>query len=727
MAKPAGEADLRIPAPFVLALTVVALVLTARHGAVDQYVKALFERGLLTAVVPYWEMSVGALAGHLLYLAGLAWLTVVFAGCGLVLCRAAGLRFSNPWEGLAFSFALGSGAWAYLFLFLGLAGLLYRPLLLALLIAGGLYALWEFRKGIPAKDGSFLAPFRGDWRVWAFALLLLVHLVLLLPYALVPETFYDSLEYHFGLPNLYLLRHRIGPTPDNSFSGVPSIPGMLYGWGLVLDRWGIVAHLLNFSFLAWIVVALVGLGTRLGSPVAGLAGGAIFSLIPAAASVSYMSTIELGWGFYQLLCFPAFLSALESPERARERKAWLVVCGLCLGLAMATKYLAWALPFALLTLLFGLRRSDAGLRCGLRELGLVFGTGALTLLPWVIKNIVFYRNPIFPFLHEFWASASEVMPGWRYLGSGATFQWDKLGLWGYAREYLLAPWRMVLYQGKPADSLGAVVLALAPLLALVRLPDRARLLGWFALGCWLPFSFIVHLPRYFVPFLPLLSLLVGLAVCRPGVRWLRNALAACVCVALLAGGLALWRWTVPRTRWPVFTGRKSFAEFLSHADEYYYPAPLYPAAEYLDKHAAADARVLVFGESRGFYLRRDHIASTPMQVTVLERWANASASGRELKRRMEARGITHIIVNHADIVRQWSAFRFSRKGKRSLDEFWRRYTLKVFQAGPERFRPETGRDRLDRWIVVYRVLSEDEAERDHPTDDLFEHYKAQEG
>jgi len=58
-----------------------------------------------------------------------------------------------------------------------------------------------------------------------------------LAYTLIPETFYDALEYHLSLPNLYLLHGRIIPTPENSYSGSPGLPWMLYGWTLAFDSW----------------------------------------------------------------------------------------------------------------------------------------------------------------------------------------------------------------------------------------------------------------------------------------------------------------------------------------------------------------------------------------------------------------------------------------------------------------------------------------------------------
>ncbi|MEK7383592.1 MAG: hypothetical protein AAB262_09965 [Elusimicrobiota bacterium] len=719
--KPQREAVLRIPGLILLAVSTAALALTLHLWGADGYLAVSVRGGVFDVVPHLGEMRWRALTGHLLHLAELGWLCSVFAGCGRILSRVVGLSFANAWERLAFDFGLGAGVWAQLFFLLGLLGLLCRPLLILLLAIGSLPALWALREppSIPKDHRLFILV--ENWPARIFTLIFLVHLLMLLPYALVPETFYDSLEYHLALPQLYLLRHGIHPTPENSFSGMPSIPSMLFGWALTIDPGGILAHLLSFSFLSWSAVAMVGLAVRFNCASAGPVAAALFAFVPVVSYVSYFSTVELSWGFYQLLCFPAVLSAIESPEGSVQRRNWLVVTGLCLGFAMATKYLAWALPFALLTFAFGRRSSIISVRASARELLPILGAAALVLLPWIIKNVVFYRNPIYPFLHESWVPTSEVMPGWRYLGAGTGFQWGEFGILGCIREYVSAPWRMTFSIGNPADSLGPILLAFAPLVVFVRLPARERLLGWFALGCWLPLSFLVQFPRYFIPCLPMACLLIALALSRIDLSWLKRTLTAGLCAGLLIVGYCFWNRSAPRSRWDVFTGRKSSAEFLSHRDPFNYPAPYYPAAEYLERHAPAAARVLVFGDSRGFYIPRDFVASTPMQESVLERWANASSSGRQLKARLDAEKIAYILVNHAEIVRQNLALNFSSTGKHSLDEFWKRYTLKVFQAGPNG-RTKNGHTDLDQWVVVYKVLSEEEATQEHPHDNLFEGY-----
>lgn len=719
---------LRLPAPAVLACVAAATGLAAWGGETAGFLRAAFAAGAAVSLPASGGAGPAILLTHLKNILALGALTALFTGTGLAVLGRLGFKSGSRWESAALGFGLGSGAWAYVFLVLGLCGALHRPALLCLLSLGALGAAAAMRR----RGGSDLLGPRGgrerafgsvygvwDRLPWA---MMGISVLAFVPAVLVPETYYDSLEYHLGLPNLYLAAHAIVPTPDNAFSGIPSVPAMLYGWALAADRWGVAAHALNYSFLLWTGAALVGLSRRLGCPPAGKWAALLLFFTPAAATIGLWTTVGLPWAFYQLLTFYLLVLAAESGPGTAERTRLLCLCGVFLGLAMSSKYLAWTAPLGVITFLLGLRFAERHRGFGWKDALVVCGVGGAVLLPWIIKSVAFYGNPIYPMFHERFAPGAEVMPAWRYVSQGGT-DWGEMLSWRGPWLFLLSHWRMLGFEGKAGAMLGAAFFGLLPLAVLVRLPKGGRWAAYFLLGCWLPLGAAVQVPRYFTPCLALLALILALAVFRVREAWLRKALLGGTAAVLLINAFVFWRLAYPHSRWAVFAGRTTFGKYLSHANIDFYPAPLFPAAEFLDRNSPPDARILVFGDSRGMYLTRDHLLSTPFQRTVLERFANASESGGALKARLDAEGITHILVNHGEIVRQGLSLKFSKRGKRSLDEFWRRFTLKVFQAGPNERVLRDGRTTLDQWVVVYKVLSEEEAARTHPVDDLFEAYR----
>lgn len=693
------------PFPYNAWLAAAGLAAAASAAGLPRLAAAWLRQG--GAVLPaVWRMDGATAGGHVR--AGLAAGLIVFLcwSLGRRLRRAWGPAADNALEAGALDLALGALAWGQAFFLLGVAGLLARPVLWSALAAGAAIGLDETARRRPAAAAGRAALARAG-TPWLF--LLALHLAVLLPYALVPETFFDALEYHLGLPHLYLLRGRIGPVPDNAFSGVPNLPSMLYGWALALEPEGRAAHLLGFAFLPASCLALMGLGSRLGSPRSGGLAAALFALAPCVSSSAQMTGAEGAWAFFALAALSATLSAAARPDQARPWAA----AGLLVGAAMSCKTLAWGLPLAVLAAAWSAEGRPPPRRVALAALAAV-----AVLAPWLLRNAAHYGNPLYPFLHERLVPGAEVMPGWRYLGSGATLDWGQGALTGL-RQWLAAPWTMLAYQGRLSDSAGAALCGLLPagLWAAWREP-RWRPALWFALATWLPLSLVTALPRYLIAAFAPLALAAARAVEEDETPlWLRPLAFA----ALLASGLLVWRWALPTTRLKVFTGEVPAAEFLARSDRHYYPAPLYAAARWLGEHAPKDAKVLVFGDARGFQVPRDHVLSTPQQTTVLERWANASADGDALRARFAEAGITHVLVNHADIVRQRLELRFTARGKRALDGFWKKWTRRVFSVGPEFRAPKD----LDRWAVVYEVLTAEETARPQAGEDLFAGYRTE--
>ncbi|MFH1723840.1 MAG: glycosyltransferase family 39 protein, partial [Elusimicrobiota bacterium] len=658
---------------------------------------------------------------HLLRIAACIWICLVLAGTGRMLSRRLSIRPHNGWEESALSFGLGYGAWGTGLLLLGLARLWYAPVLVALLVLATVPALIEaaaFRKRtvggvrrISLMPASLLAAVAIAlfWVGWLYHL----------PYSMIPETFYDALNYHLGLPNLYLIRHAIVPTPEHSYSGIPSVPGMLYGLALSLDRSGIVAQLLHNSMVLWAAAALMGFAGRLGVRRAGPVACAIFALTPVVTAESYRTSVGLEWALFQLLCFLC-LAAASAAADSRERIGWTMACGSFLGLAMATKYPAWILPAALLAAMVYLSRARSGATRGprpfsAREAGLLAAVGLLWLAPWIAKNLAFYGNPVYPFFHERFVPEAFFQPDWRHISEGGLDLRRTFSTAQGLRRFLLHPWVFSRHAWEFGGSIGPLYIGLLPLVFLARLPFSARFLGVLILVSWIPLGAVSSITRFFIPCLAPWSLLVAMALVRLSRGRGGRALTALACASLLLIGTAVWAMRVPGWRnLDVFLGGRPSWDYLSHTNHASdYPTPPHSGFAYLHANAPADAKVLIFGDSRRFPLRLDHLASSPDQASVLEVWANASRDGEELRERFARHGVTYIVVNHAEIRRNRTSFRFTGRGKRSLDEFWRRHALKVSEDG-------AGQDFR---VVVYRVLDEEEAGKPHPVDDLFAAYE----
>lgn len=647
-----------------------------------------------------------AAAGHLKRLFATATITLSLLGVGRLLLRVSRFASHNPWEEAALSMGLGYGSVGTFLLLLGFCGLWSGGLLTAFLVALAVLSLPGLRELFLSARGAFAqARAKPDPLGSCSGALVVLLWLYSLRYALIPETFYDALMYHLALPAQYLLHGGIYPTPSNSYSGIPALPQMLSGLTLAIEPWGIAASILHCSLLLWCSVALVGLSRRLGRPRAGVLAALIFAATPVVMGESFRVSVGLEWALMELCCLTVLLAVAE--EHDGSAMPAVALAGCFLGFAMATKYPAWLLALAAIPLL----AAGAADRKRVIERLLACGAIAAVLIaPWVLKNVFHYGNPLYPFFHERFAVAGTTMPDWRQISVAGTDLRRLVtlaGIW----DYLKHPWDFL----KPLEDLtqttGPVYLALLPGLLLFPVERRGRLIALFSAAAWIPLSLLSPVTRYFIPHLAVLALLgayliEGLESSRAATSFRAGALGLAVLSAL--------GWSVMdsnRAKLPVFLGSKDFNDYLAHS-AVSYPPPAYAGYQFLNEQTPTNAKVLIYSESRGFYLRREAVLSSPDQRSALEAWADQSVDGATLARKIRGEGVSFILVNGAEMTRLKQAPRVAPAGLRVLDDFWKRYTTRAFGV----------RDPRDRWVGVYSILDDAQAARPHPVDDLFGHY-----
>ena len=715
MATKSIEPTAAFPAIGIICTLTWSLIVAAWFLKISQIPFALiFDQWQLSAVsiIPNPE----ATFRHLKHLAALAGITAALLAIGHRLVRAAGIVFNNTYEELAISFGLGYGISGTLLFLMGLAGLWSRNILTALLGGSLLLGAIESRKfyqrarlppGDPSRSKTPLSLFfiAGFFVIW----------LSVLRYTLIPETFYDALQYHLGLPNLFLLNGRIFPTPENSYSGIPALPQMVYGWTLALDSWGITAYLLHHSMVIWVGIGMVGYCQRIGRHLAGPLAAAVFFIVPVVLVESFSISVGMEWALMELCWFTSLYITLAHEPGTPDRTKWLILNGIFLGFAMGTKYQAWLLPIALIPLPFlKFSSPDSAGRTNrlngitVKEVFWISVIAALCLSPWIGKNIWFYKNPLYPFFHEFFAGSTEYLPNWRAMSAaGRNIHYVLFSFSGFL-QYAAFPSRF-LFSGDIFQSTGLFSICFAPLLFWTRLSDDDRLLAWICVVSWISLSLLTGITRYFIPHLALATLLISCIIDRIEPRWFRASLLG---LASLFGALFCFLWinlAIDKTKLDVFLGKKDYSQYLSHP-VVSYPSPPYEGIKYLNQNAPEESRVLLYGDSRSFYLHRRYKTTSDDQIPLLEVWADKSPTPESLKHRFETEGINYILINLSEMERRrlWTAT--SGPILLKLAGFWKRYIVRVYEV---KIYPE-------RWVAVFKVLTSAEASRPHPADPLFE-------
>ena len=590
---------------------------------------------------------------------------------------------------------VGLGLLSLLLLLLGWAGLWRPAAMWALLLAPlGIGILAWRGRGIAGFFRQRLAAWRTLtlWEAFGFFLLFLFLLLNILT-AAGPEFFYDCLVYHLALPKLYLLHHRIVPTPGMIYSGVPFSTEMLYGLGLMIKDESL-AKTIHLGFGAAVAALLYCWTLRRHGRPAALGATLLFYSLPMTAFGSWTAKTELALAFYTLLAALLLLEAASSDED-RRRRARLAVAGALLGFAVGTKYNA-ALNLAVLPIPYILARRGRGSAPGgvMRDCATLWLCALAAASPWLVKNWFFYHNPVYPFFPSHFPRA----PGADVAGMIADTrprdlrQFTSLsGIWSIFADL----WDIRI---RFADNAGMAALLALPWIFRDRLRRSAFLLLALC-GLWLCWGIYSTVPRFFFPAMPLFCLLAaGSVFDAPLSAARRGAILGLFAYGIffnLSAEIAAWydlgAGTVP-------LGLVSKSEYLSHARQGY-PAPYFAATRFINERLPEDAVVLFLGEARGYYCERRFLAGSVHDRNPLVEAANACSGAEDLERRIRRLGVTHFLLNRANVQSNDIASRLTGPGKAALDAFWNRRTRLIFEE--KRVEPADFA-----WVQVYELAPE---------------------
>jgi len=514
--------------------------------------------------------------------------------------------------------------------------------------------------------------------------LISVCLIMSLIGALAPEIEVDALVYHLYIPKVYIQNHRLEYIPYEFRAAFPLGVEMLFTLGMLL-RDSILAKLIHFALGVLSLLTAYSLGRKYMGGRVGLLAAAVFYTISVVGWSSTTAYIDLGTTFFTTLEIFALVNWWRS---GNDR--WLAVAAIMCGLAMGTKYLG---VFSLVMLIIGIllksplsRFRSAGKRDLLTVSRTIFICAFVSILmisPWLIRNYVFTKNPVYPFFNNIFKS--PLMPP-----VNPTFDRDQFGMGdNVLTKYILSPWNVTFHGDKYRGVIGPIFLAFLPFLAVVKID---KVLGYLLLLCgvfyilWLASFPII---RYLMPILPCLSIIVGYIV-HNMVSWDNrgNAVLSAEVMGVTAAMLflnlpffhPLWQegWSpgiIRHVPYQVVLGTESREHYLSrHISSY-------EVFRYANRHLPPDAKMLCFNEEFRYLCDRTLVPVFSFEARDIV----ASRDGSELLKYLKELGVTHFLIN-------WAAVGDSQRGltilqdgfvKRHLNPLYRNASVVLYQLSFE--------------------------------------------
>ncbi len=549
-------------------------------------------------------------------------------------------------ERLALSAGIGLGLVSGTSALLGMAGLyrgivLWPLLVIAALVTRRDLAAWAREAGLLLRS----APPRTPWTRF-LALLTGLLLITAALHAFSPPHAWDALTYHLVGPGRYLAAGQIAVQPDNHFLGFPQLVEVLFGLAMSLLGRDTAAAPVHLAFGGLALLAIWGRTHR-------AAGEAAAWLSVTLLLSAFSLWLLLGRPYVDLaaMAYGALVLVGVAAWRESRSQGWLVVTGLCLGLAVGVKYTAGGLALAALVTVIVYARRDGFSRLARHAL-ILAGAALLAYLPWAIKGLLLYHNPLYPYFFDgvSWDAARALT--FDGFGSGLL---AKPEVWHLPVLPLAAAIFGVERGGAYAFTAGPWLLA-GPLLLLPvwrSLPARHRalatdclLLGAPMVVFWMVIaagSEIGQQTRLMTVVLPVFAVAGALAF--DGLSaWprqpldLRFVLQALLVVTLLLGLAELLAETVRVRVVPYWLGSTSRADFLA------FNLGLYDQTMRRLDDLPPGSRVRLMWEPRAYYCPPE-VACQP--DILFDHWANALMAGQspdEALAAWRAAGDTHLLV-----------------------------------------------------------------------------------
>lgn len=586
-----------------------------------------------------------------------------------------------------FAICLGLATISLLMLGLGVVGQLSRwPLLLILLAASGAEA-WLSLKDRPrevslsataenrrsdsrrAEDANAAEQSAGNWLPCVVLVAVAPFVFCLLLGAMSPQTDFDVIEYHLGGPKEWFQQGRIARLPHNVYTNFPFLTEMLLLSGMVLyGDWqmgALAGQAIIAGFAPLIALGLYATGRRWFSANAGSLAALVWLTTPWAYRISIIAYAEGGLACYmfaslavglRLLWFkseesPATEQGAPQPNSTDAPAGLPLLAGVLAGSAMACKYtglISAVLPVAVLVAWSAWREPNQRGKQLLRGLALFFVGVGLSIGPWLLKNIVETGNPVYPLAWSIFGGIDR--------DAAMTAQWQH----GHSSHYQHPLGQLWDLPVKLTDVMANndwhsnLMFALAPIALLAIWRRRVwcvwAYIGWQFLS-W--FLFTHHIDRFYVPMFPVVALLAG-----AGAAWLVRYRVPAVCCGLVIVGSILFNAEVMQIQ--RITGFNAGRMDLKAAEE----MVISPSQRWLNEELAAgrlpdDFKVLCVGEAALFHARFPYAYNTVFDRSLFERWfAERTESGSfqlrptdQIRQTLRERGITHVLVNWAEILR----------------------------------------------------------------------------
>jgi hypothetical protein len=448
---------------------------------------------------------------------------------------------------------------------------------------------------------------------------LVEYLVFLFPliYALLPPSFYDTLAYHLGIPNLFLQNTGFIGTPQLFYANtfiyyeISLLPAVFAG--------DLVPRL--FHFFMGVIFILLALDFAADYFKITKRTILLLTIISMPMMVFLLTTVknDLPGGLLILLGVGCFLNN----EKYLSALFW--------GFSFGVKYTN-IIPLILFLILYFIKEK----RIPIKQM-VIFGLIIVgILLPLLAKNYTYTGNPLFPFFYGYFDNKLPYWDATRF----TLLEQDAKKLFYSFTDVIKFPYTLSFSELGSGGIVGPLFLMFLPFL-LVKKEKRLFLLIFSLLILLVGANFKLSIRVWTIAFI-FLSIYVVIAyefLTFQIMKYMFFIIIGLNVVTAFALQEYLYR------SFNFFSGQQGIEEYKA------FTFPTYKAIAYVNKNTPENSRVLVVGEAKSYYLKRPYDVSSGYDFSILKRYLGKSSNVNKFITTLKADGIDFIIFNPGEFYR----------------------------------------------------------------------------
>ncbi|MBF0118225.1 MAG: glycosyltransferase family 39 protein [Desulfobacterales bacterium] len=511
--------------------------------------------------------------------------------------------------------------------------------------------------------------------------------------SLVPPVARDALVHHLAVPKLYVKHGGIYEIPFMIYSYYPMNIDLLYMISLYFGN-DIIPNFIHFTFsilTSWIIYW--HLKDRL-NIIFALFGALFFLSIPIIIKLSITAYVDLGLVFFSTASIIFIFKWIEKQFNIK----YLIISGCLCGIALGIKYNALIILFILtMFVAFIYSKFNSGEKLKTAKsiwFSFVFFSLALTLFsPWMIRNYIWKKNPIFPLYHSFFVSNNNLLSFSNVKKNFDPENNSKLGLFAYRKLiYNETPLQIasipirIFFEGKDGeiasfkyfDGKLNPFLLFFPILAFYK---KKMIFGYekWILLCFIIlfflFAFLTSVVRirYICPILPPLVILSVYGI-KNAFDILKKGVFYNLLFILVAFSIVInFKYLLEQFDYvnPFNYLNKSITR-----DEYIEQyCPEYPSINYINKNLSENTNTMfLFIGKRGYYCNRAYL---PESENMFSEIIKKNDNCQKILNGFKKAGVSHLLIN-IDFFNEWAKDIFSMEEQKKVQNLLNNYAKLLY-------------------------------------------------